>query len=294
VFHPILTPDDSHIARLTRTAFSWLLEHWRQFDAIGAAPEWQRCGVLQLARDARERAAQRAAIAALGCPPAYAQYVDAGKASACAGVQLAAGGLWFAEGGWIRPASLASALIARSRANLIYGREAAALEQEGTRWLVRDREGEAIAEAGAVVLANAGDALRLAPTEHIRLRRVRGQLTHLPPLRQLKTVLLRGGMVLPAIDGISVTGASFDLDDEDRAVRADSHAGNLERLEGWYLAPRTGSTRKSSTAASPSARWHATGCPSSARWTRRGSMAPSPTARGDCCGRGSARNCSRA
>jgi tRNA 5-methylaminomethyl-2-thiouridine biosynthesis bifunctional protein len=144
---------------------------------------------------------------------------------------LAAGGLWFAEGGWIRPASLVSALIARSRARLLYGREAAALEQEGARWLVRDREGEAIAEAGAVVLANAGDALHLAPSEHIRLRRVRGQLTHLPPLQKLKTVLLRGGMVLPAIDGISVTGASFDLDDEDRAMRADSHAGNLERLE---------------------------------------------------------------
>ena len=231
VFHPIVTPDDSHIARLTRAAFSWLLEHWRQFDAIGAAPEWRRCGVLQLARDAREDAAQRAAVAALGCPPDYAQYVDAGNASACAGVPLAAGGLWFAEGGWIRPASLVSALIARSRAKLLYGREAAALEQEGARWLVRDREGEAIAEAGAVVLANAGDALHLAPSEHIRLRRVRGQLTYLPPLQKLKTVLLRGGMVLPPIDGISVTGASFDLDDEDRAVRADSHAGNLERLE---------------------------------------------------------------
>ena len=38
-------------------------------------------------------------------------------------------------------------------------------------------------------------------------------------------------MVLPPIDGISVTGASFDLDDEDRAMRTDSHAGNLERLE---------------------------------------------------------------
>jgi len=187
--------------------------------------------VLQLARDAREDAAQRAAVAALGCPPDYAQYVDAGKASACAGVPLAAGGLWFAEGGWIRPASLVSALIARSRARLLYGREAAALEQEGARWLVRDREGEAIAEAGAVVLANAGDALHLAPSEHIRLRRVRGQLTYLPPLQKLKTVLLRGGMVLPPIDGISVTGASFDLDDEDRAMRADSHAGNLERLE---------------------------------------------------------------
>jgi tRNA 5-methylaminomethyl-2-thiouridine biosynthesis bifunctional protein len=230
-FHPIVTGDDSHIARLTRSAFSWLLEHWRQLDAIGAAPEWQRCGVLQLARDAREAAAQRAAVSALALAPEYAQYVDAGKASACAGVKLAAGGLWFPEGGWIRPASLAGALIARSRARLLYGREAAALEQAGERWRVCDREGEVIAEAGAVVLANAGDALRLAPAKHIRLRRVRGQLTHLPPLLALKTVLLRGGMVLPAIDGISVAGASFDLDDEDPAVRSDSHAGNLERLE---------------------------------------------------------------
>jgi tRNA 5-methylaminomethyl-2-thiouridine biosynthesis bifunctional protein len=230
-FHPILTPDDSHIARLTRAAFSWLLEHWRQFDAIGAAPEWQRCGVLQLARDAREDAAQRAAIGALAFAPEYAQYVDAGKASACAGVPLAAGGLWFPEGGWIRPASLAGSLIERSRCVLRLGREAVALEQAGTNWIVRDRDGEAIAEAGAVVLANAGDALQLAPSKHIRLRRVRGQLTHLPPLRKLKTVLLRGGMVLPAIDGISVTGASFDLDDEDKTMRADSHAGNLERLE---------------------------------------------------------------
>jgi tRNA 5-methylaminomethyl-2-thiouridine biosynthesis bifunctional protein len=38
-------------------------------------------------------------------------------------------------------------------------------------------------------------------------------------------------MVLPPIDGISVAGASFDLDDEDAEMRADSHAGNLERLE---------------------------------------------------------------
>jgi tRNA 5-methylaminomethyl-2-thiouridine biosynthesis bifunctional protein len=230
-FHPVVTPDDGHLARLTRAAFSWLLEHWRQFDAIGAAPEWKRCGVLQLARDARENAAQRAAIGTLALPPDYAQYLDADKASACAGVALAAGGLWFPEGGWIRPASLVSSLIERSRCEQRLGREAAALERAGTSWIVRDREGEAIAEAGAVVLANAGDALHLAPSKHIRLRRVRGQLTYLPPLRKLRTVLLRGGMVLPAIDGISVTGASFDLDDEDKALRADSHAGNLERLE---------------------------------------------------------------
>jgi tRNA 5-methylaminomethyl-2-thiouridine biosynthesis bifunctional protein len=230
-FHPIVTVDDSHLARLTRAAFSWLLEHWRQLDAIGAAPEWARCGLVQLARDAREDAAQRAAVAALAPPADYVQALDAAQASACAGVRLAAGGLWFPEGGWIRPASLARALIERSGARTLYGREAAALERAGARWVLHDRAGDTIVAAGAVVLANAQEALRLAPSRHIRLRKVRGQISYVPPIPGLKTVLLRGGMALPAVDGVSVIGASFDLDDEDRALRADSHAGNLERLE---------------------------------------------------------------
>ncbi|MDH5219606.1 MAG: bifunctional tRNA (5-methylaminomethyl-2-thiouridine)(34)-methyltransferase MnmD/FAD-dependent 5-carboxymethylaminomethyl-2-thiouridine(34) oxidoreductase MnmC [Betaproteobacteria bacterium] len=230
-FHPVLSSDDSHLARLTRAAFTYLLEHWRQFDAIGAAPEWRRCGVLQLARDAREEAAQQAALEALAPPLDYAQRLDARQASACAGVKVAAGGLWFPEAGWIRPRSYARALLRRSGARLLAGREVAALEQAGTRWILRDREGESIVEAGAIVLANAADAMRLAPSEHIRLRRVRGQLTYLPPIGTLRCVLLRGGMVLPPIEGITVTGASFDLDDTDPSVRAESHEGNLERLE---------------------------------------------------------------
>jgi tRNA 5-methylaminomethyl-2-thiouridine biosynthesis bifunctional protein len=44
-------------------------------------------------------------------------------------------------------------------------------------------------------------------------------------------VVLRGGMVLPPVDGVCVVGASFDIDDADPAPRADSDAGNLERLE---------------------------------------------------------------
>ncbi len=230
-FHPIVTPDDSHTARLTRAAFNWLLEHWRQLDAFGAAPEWDRCGVLQLARNAAEDASQRAAIAALGYPPEYAQFLDAAQASKRAGVKLTAGGLWFQEGGWIRPASFANSLFHRSRPAMLLGREAAALERRGERWHVLDSAGREISSAPFVILANAADAMKLAPSPHIRLRRVRGQLTYLPPLDSLKTVVLRGGMVLPAIDGISVTGASFDLDDEDTQMRADSHAGNLERLE---------------------------------------------------------------
>ncbi len=81
------------------------------------------------------------------------------------------------------------------------------------------------------MLANAADALRLVPQPEVRLRRIRGQLTMAPAIAGLDHVVLRGGMVLPGVDGISVIGSSFDIDDDDPQLRADSHAGNLERLE---------------------------------------------------------------
>src|SRR5205814_9422286 len=83
----------------------------------------------------------------------------------------------------------------------------------------------------AVMLATAGDAL--APVPDARLHRVRGQLTYVPAeaIGPPHAVVLRGGMVLPPVDGLCVVGASFDLDDADPAPRASSHAGNLERLE---------------------------------------------------------------
>ncbi|MBI1943418.1 MAG: FAD-dependent oxidoreductase, partial [Betaproteobacteria bacterium] len=63
------------------------------------------------------------------------------------------------------------------------------------------------------------------------LRRVRGQITFIPAgaIAAPRVVLLRGGFLLPARDGESIAGASYDFD-SDPAPRAESHAGNLERL----------------------------------------------------------------
>jgi tRNA 5-methylaminomethyl-2-thiouridine biosynthesis bifunctional protein len=62
---------------------------------------------------------------------------------------------------------------------------------------------------------------------------VRGQVSHVPADRidAPRVVVLRGGFALPPVDGVCVVGASYDLDDEDAAVRESSHAGNLARLQ---------------------------------------------------------------
>lgn len=227
-FHPVLTPDDSQFARLTRAAYLDALRRWRTLEGLS----WRQCGLLQLARDADEASAQRRAIEALAPPPGYAQWLDAAQAGQVAGVPLDAGGLWFPESGWIQPRSLVNALLAacgeRLRPRL--QREAASLSFDGGAWIARDARGAALAEAPVAILANAEGALRLSPQPSIPLRRVRGQLSLVPGIAGLKAVVLRGGMALPEVEGRSVVGASYDIDDEDPAPRVDSHAGNLERL----------------------------------------------------------------
>lgn len=231
VFHPVVTRDDSLFARLTRAGFLYALNYWNRLDAL----EWERCGVLQLARDEHEAAAQRAALESLALPAGYARHATREAAAAYAGVAVGADGLWYPSGGWIRPLSLIAAQLAAARGRLAarFGCEVARIAREDGAWRAYDPAGRPLAQAPVLVLANAADALKLAPSRAIRVRRVRGQVSFLPagPFAAPRTVLLRGGFVLPAQRGESIAGASYDFDDPDPAPRADSHAGNLERLE---------------------------------------------------------------
>jgi len=212
-FHPIVTPDDSIFARLTRAGFLYALRYWERLAGV----QHDRCGVLQLARSEKEIGSQREAVT--GMPPDYAQFVSREEASGHAGVPVAAPGVWFPHGGWIKPRSLVRAQ----------------LEACGSR-LQRHFAAnvETLPRAPVVILANSADAPRLHAVPDLRLRRVRGQLTYVPEeaLEPPHAVVLRGGMVLPPIDGRCVVGATYDLEDPESAVREEDHAGNLERLRG--------------------------------------------------------------
>ena len=213
-FHPIVTPDDSIFARLTRAGFLYSNSYWKRFSDL----RWDLCGVLQLARDEKEEASQRRALAALALPPEYVQYATREEASVHASVPLPASGLWFPQGGWIQPRSLVQAQLAAC-GDRLQKRFSSDLDE-----LPAERP---------VILANSFDAPKLHPVPHLRLRRVRGQLSYVPEsaFEPPHVVVLRGGMVLPPVDGLCVVGATFDIDDDDPAPRLESHAGNLQRLE---------------------------------------------------------------
>jgi len=210
IFHPVVSPDDSVFARITRASYCFLLNQWKKFPAL----RWSQCGVLQLPRDEDERRSQERAVAALAFPGDYVSLED---------------GLLFPRAGWVSPTSLVSGFL--KGIEPVFSREVFSIQKLKDQWLAKDRSGRTIAAAAVMILANSADAVRLAPQKHLRLRRVRGQLTLVPAIPDLEKVLICGGFAIPGIDGVSAVGASFDLDDDDPEVRAESHEGNLARLE---------------------------------------------------------------
>jgi tRNA 5-methylaminomethyl-2-thiouridine biosynthesis bifunctional protein len=233
VFHPNVSRDDSILSRLTRAGCLYALGRWQALEAAGHPLSWARCGVLQLARDARDEARMAATVQALGFPREYVGYLARPEAGEQAGLALGAGGWWFPGNGWLRPDSAVAAQLAASHPLLTLRTDtiAHALARDGEQWRVLAPDGSLIASAPVVVLANSHDAARLAPSG-APLKRVRGQLTKLPAsaLNGLRAVLAGPGHVIPAAGGGAIVGATYDYDNEDAEPRAEGHAGNLERL----------------------------------------------------------------
>lgn len=227
-FHPLVTIDDSIMARLSRAAFGHALRHWKTLDDVS----WSACGVLQMPRTDEEALGQQSALTALAYPADYVRLVSRAEGGMKAAVPVSEGGFWFERGGWVRPVTLVHGLLAKAKVRMRFGVEVHSLRRSPTGWIALDPDGAALAEAPVVILANAHDALRLAPMNDVVLRRVRGQVSYLPggAFPPIRTVLLRGGMAIPAVEGLAVAGASYDIEDEDADLRIDSHAGNLERL----------------------------------------------------------------
>jgi tRNA 5-methylaminomethyl-2-thiouridine biosynthesis bifunctional protein len=233
-FHPQVSRDDSILSRLTRAGFFYAIDCWRAVAASGHRFAWAQCGLMQIARDAREEKRMADSVRALGNPAGYVDYLPRAEAGRRAEVAAHSGGLWFPAGGWVRPVELVAALLDAARPRLTFhpARTVNALERDGNRWRAVAVDGTLIAAAPVVVLANSHDATRLVP-HGVELKRVRGQLTCLPPgsIDPPAMVLSGAGLLIPAADGAAVVGSTYDFEDEDPEPRASGHAGNLARLE---------------------------------------------------------------
>ncbi|NHL64849.1 bifunctional tRNA (5-methylaminomethyl-2-thiouridine)(34)-methyltransferase MnmD/FAD-dependent 5-carboxymethylaminomethyl-2-thiouridine(34) oxidoreductase MnmC [Burkholderia ambifaria] len=234
VFHPLMTRDDNVASRLTRSGFLHALARWRALEDAGHAFARSTRGMIHLAESADDFARMRDAFDALGAPSDYVSLLDTDAARAHLNLPVAHGGLLFPHGGAVWPTGVCAAQIAAAGEDvkLLAGTEVARLERDRDSWRAVDAAGATLAEAPVVVLANAGDAVRLAGLRHVALQPVRGQLTLLPAgsTAPLPCPTIGDGYAVPLDDGTLLIGATFEPDDVDRTMRTAGHIENLERV----------------------------------------------------------------
>lgn len=231
LFHGIVNAQDGTHARFNRAAAlqaQQAVQRALQQHAVAGAVQ----GLLRL--DSGNPTDMHATLTRLGLPPDYVRAVSPAEASALSGMSLTQAAWFYPGGGWVQPHGLAQAWLtqAAGRTQFRANTSVAQLRKMGSHWQLLDAHHQLIEQAEVVVLANAGDALRLLGNPPWPLEPVRGQIS----LAQAGAVALPripiagAGYLLPPIDGHAVFGATAQPGDMDASVRDTDHGANLAQL----------------------------------------------------------------
>jgi tRNA 5-methylaminomethyl-2-thiouridine biosynthesis bifunctional protein len=203
----------------------------RLLETLQRGTDWDDCGVLQLAFNAKE--AERQAQLAAAFPEDLVHWLNQPQAATQAGIAVAHGGLFYPEGGWVHPPALCQAQAAQANIELLKHHDALELRKVEGQWQALDGE-RVLASAPVVILAGAAEIKRFAQSAELPLKRIRGQITRLPQTTEsqtLRTVVCAEGYVAPARLGEHTLGASFDFNSDDLTPTTAEHLGNLAMLE---------------------------------------------------------------
>jgi tRNA 5-methylaminomethyl-2-thiouridine biosynthesis bifunctional protein len=246
LFHGVFHPDDGLHARAHRAAALQAASAYEAVIAEGVAG--RRDGLLRLVPEHADAAPLAAQLAASGLPASWLQAWEPGRVQAAGGPACAA---WFYPGGgWISPAELVRAWLATTGVQWRGGMAVERLEQvapagERPQWRLLDAEGGLLAEADAVVFANAADAPRLwsrargavpalAEPWIAPLARTRGQVSIVaagtPGLRAPALPIAGAGYAIALPDGAVLCGATSTDQDEEPGERLADHVHNLRQL----------------------------------------------------------------
>ena len=202
----------------------------RVLEQLQRGRDWDECGVLQLGFNAKE--AQRQAQLAAAFPHALVHLLDQPQAQTVAGVELAHGGLFYPEGGWVHPPALCQYQAMHPNVHVLTHHEVVQLNKVGDQWQACQGE-QVLASAPVVVLAGAAEVKRFPAASHLPLKRIRGQITQLLETQNsaaLQTVVCAEGYIAPGRLGEHTLGASFDFHNEDLTTTPAGHQGNLDLL----------------------------------------------------------------
>jgi tRNA 5-methylaminomethyl-2-thiouridine biosynthesis bifunctional protein len=227
VLYTKLSPQAGMLNRFTLASYCHALDFYRTL-SINENALGDFCGVLQFA-DSVEQWQQLQQVFA--DHPNWVQFVDAEQASVIAQCPIPQAALWFPRAGWLDPAALCNHLIDHPLIEIRTQCRVTALHRDEQYWHLETSAGKLF--AATVVIATANDATTLAPTAHLPLKPIRGQITQLPASvvrHKPSCVICHDGYLASNALGLSI-GATFDADDSEIAIRDSDHLKNIHLLQ---------------------------------------------------------------
>lgn len=163
-------------------------------------------------------------------------------------------GIFFAQGGWLAPRQLCSALLTASAALLgksldchlnskvtaVSRRDNDATANPQVKWQVtaaQSGQQQRVDDFDVVIFAAGHRTNQWQATRHLAIRPVRGQINHLPETTitaPLRTVLCGKGYFTPSHQAQHCYGATFVKDDSREHICADESAQNWQQLHSAY------------------------------------------------------------
>lgn len=215
-------------AELAATALSFSQRYYRPWQS----DFWHPTGLLQLATTDQEVARQQRFCQRNRYPEAFLTPVDARKASALAGIEIKAPGLWFPGSGWLEPSKACQTLADHPLIDAHFNVSVALVEPDDGLWRIHDSRG-GTHTTSRLVIACGHNTAEVAPvTGELRLKPIRGQITCLPEsgLNLPDTVICGSKYLNPASNGQAVIGATFDLKSDNPLPTPEGHQENLDEL----------------------------------------------------------------
>ena len=222
VLYAKLSADNTPLSQFILHGYQFTLNALKTLDI----EQWQQCGVIQLAIDAKTQ--QRYLALDRQHSDALLQYLNAQQLSAIAGLDIYYPGLFFPQAGWVHPPALCRAMAHHPNIRVIANAVVKAIEPFEQHWLIKTSDAQW--QGKTVIIAQGSASQQFSQLNHLPLKAIRGQITQVqatPASQKLTPCVCGRGYIAPAVDGLHTMGATFSFNDNGTDVRAADHQDNL-------------------------------------------------------------------
>lgn len=224
VLFPKLSAYNSPLTQFLLSSFLYSARVYQ--DILKHNPIGELHGALLLASNQKEQLAQAQLANWLTHYPELGVLVDENEASLLAGLPLQHPGLFIPLSGWINSPKLCQFLVNTEGISLITNTAVKELFFD-KYWHVNEWQAE------VVVLANGNKITSFNQTKSLPIKSIRGQMTSIHATKEsraLKIPLCDEGHVLPAVNGIHLLGATYELKTADFMIKAEDDLLNIAKL----------------------------------------------------------------